>query len=89
MALMLHQKAKTQMKKGMYKEALDVLIMAEVHCYFVSYHVFYLAYVIIVQSYHTKKHAWIDIFFVVVIGSFLSLWPKAYWGNLNIQEYFH
>lgn len=29
MALMLHQKAKTQMKKGMYKEALDVLIMAE------------------------------------------------------------
>ncbi|CAN6236431.1 unnamed protein product [Urochloa humidicola] len=29
MALMLHQKAKTQMKKKMYKEALDVLIMAE------------------------------------------------------------
>lgn len=29
MALMLHQKAKTQMKKKMYKEALDVLTMAE------------------------------------------------------------
>ncbi|XP_066346073.1 uncharacterized protein [Miscanthus floridulus] len=29
MALMLHQKAKTQMKRGMYKEALDVLTMAE------------------------------------------------------------
>ncbi|WVZ87401.1 hypothetical protein U9M48_034041 [Paspalum notatum var. saurae] len=29
MALMLHQKAKTQMKKEMYKEALDVLTMAE------------------------------------------------------------
>jgi hypothetical protein len=32
MALMLHQKGKTQMKKKMYKEALDVLLMAEVHC---------------------------------------------------------
>ncbi|KAG2569234.1 hypothetical protein PVAP13_7NG376400 [Panicum virgatum] len=29
MALMLHQKGKTQMKKKKYKEALDVLIMAE------------------------------------------------------------
>ncbi|CAL5025142.1 unnamed protein product [Urochloa decumbens] len=29
MALMLHQKGKTQMKKKMYKEALDVLTMAE------------------------------------------------------------
>lgn len=30
MALMLHQKGKTQMKKKMYKDALDVLTMAEV-----------------------------------------------------------
>ncbi|XP_062226917.1 uncharacterized protein LOC133925097 [Phragmites australis] len=29
MALMLHQKSKTLMKKEMYKEALDVLVMAE------------------------------------------------------------
>ena len=48
MALMLHQKAKTQMKRGMYKEALDVLTMAEVHCCLVSYHASYLAYVTVV-----------------------------------------
>lgn len=48
MALMLHQKAKTQMKKEMYKEALDVLTMAEVYCCLVSYHASYLAYVIVV-----------------------------------------
>jgi hypothetical protein len=48
MALMLHQKAKTQMKRQMYKEALDVLTMAEVHCRFVSYHASHLAYVTVV-----------------------------------------
>jgi hypothetical protein len=32
MALMLHQKAKILIKKDNYKEALDVLMMAEV-CY--------------------------------------------------------
>jgi hypothetical protein len=30
MALMLHQKAKTFIKRDMHKEALDVLAMAEV-----------------------------------------------------------
>jgi hypothetical protein len=43
MALMLHQKGKTQMKKKMYKEALDVLLMAEVHCLLLPYYTSYIA----------------------------------------------
>jgi uncharacterized protein with PQ loop repeat len=87
MALMLHQKAKTQMKKKMYKEALDVLIMAEVCCLLLSYYAFYLAYVIVMYScyckkpvqllncyaFYSTKFLYIDKFFVFFTGSFLPL----------------
>ena len=53
MALMLHQKGKNQMKKKKYKEALDVLIMAEV-CYLLLPYS-YLAYVIVMYSCYCKK----------------------------------
>ena len=83
MALMLHQKAKTQMKRKRYKEALDVLIMAEVCCLLLSCYAFYLAYVIVyckkpVQilncyAFYSTKFLYTHKFFVVFTGSFLPL----------------
>jgi len=83
MALMLHQKGKTQMKKKKYKEALDVLIMAEVCCLLLSFYAFYLAYVIVyckkpVQilncyAFYSTKFLYTHKFFVVFTGSFLPL----------------